>query len=302
MIKNSVPKNENMNNEELQYINLVKTIIEEGTYDDRRNDRSKSIFGASMYFNIENNKIPILTTKQISWKTCLKELLWFISGKTDNSILQSQNVKIWNGNASKEFLNSQGLNNLKENDLGPIYGHQWRHFNAKYIDCKTDYTSEGIDQLQYIIDNLKDPVNRFSRRLVMSAWNPCQLREMALPPCHILVQFNVSDGNKLSCALYQRSADIGLGVPYNITSYCFLLHLISHHCGLEPHEFIYNLGNCHIYSQHIDCIKKQIDREPYDFPTIRIINKYENINDYSIKDFEIDNYLFHTKINMEFVR
>jgi len=293
MIKNS--------NEELQYIKLVNDIMEHGVYDNRRNDTNKSIFGASMYFSLENNKIPILTTKYVSWKNCLKELLWFIRGETDNNILQSQNVKIWNGNSTREFLDKQGLTNLDENDLGPIYGHQWRHFNAKYVDCKTDYNGEGIDQLQYIIDNLKDPVNRYSRRLVMSSWNPCQINEMALPPCHVLVQFNVSDGNKLSCALYQRSADVGLGVPYNLTSYSLLTHILAKHCGLDASEFIYNLGNCHIYSNHIDAINEQVKRKPFNFPTIKINNIYQNINDYNIEDFEINNYMFHPKINMKMI-
>ena len=146
---------------------------------------TKSIFGASMRFSLENNTIPILTTKKVAWKTCFKELMWFVNGYTDNTLLQKQKVKIWNANASREFLDSRGLQHLKENDLGYVYGHQWRHFNTKYTTCYDDYSNKGVDQLQYIIDSLKDPNERFSRRLVMSAWNPCQLNEMALPPCHV---------------------------------------------------------------------------------------------------------------------
>ena len=148
------------------------------------------------------------------------------------TLLQNQKVKIWNANASRDFLDSRGLHNLKENDLGPVYGHQWRHFNAKYGSCDDDYSNKGVDQLQYIIDSLKDPNERFSRRLVMSAWNPCQLNEMALPPCHVLTQFNVSNNNELSCSLYQRSGDVGLGVPFNIASYSFLTHIIAKHLSL----------------------------------------------------------------------
>ena len=137
-------------------------------------------------------------------------MFWFISGKTNNEILQKQNVGIWNGNASREYLDDIGLYERAENDLGPVYGHQWRHFNAPYGTCNDDYTGKGDDQLEYIINCLKNVHTRNSRRLVMSAWNPCQLNEMALPPCHILVQFNVTNGNKLSCSMYQRSGDVGL--------------------------------------------------------------------------------------------
>jgi thymidylate synthase len=151
----------------------------------------------------------------MAWKTCLKELLWFIQGKTDNRRLQSAGVHIWDDNASHEFMESRGLAHYAEGDLGPIYGHQWRHFNAKYDTCETDYTGQGVDQLAEIIRCLKDPVERFSRRLIMSAWNPCQLNEMALPPCHILCQFNVDNQNRLSCALYQRSGDVGLVLDIN---------------------------------------------------------------------------------------
>ena len=160
------------------------------------------------------------------------------------------------------------MTHLGENDLGPVYGHQWRHFNAPYTNCRADYSGQCVDQLQYIIDALKDPVERFSRRLVMSAWNPCQIDEMALPPCHVLCQFNVSQGNKLSCALYQRSADCGLGVPFNIASYSFLTHILAKHCGLEAYEFIYTLGNCHVYDDHVEAMKEQLGRPSYDFPTI----------------------------------
>jgi thymidylate synthase len=291
----------NDNKEENQYLYLINDILLNGSLDEGRNGKVLSVFGKTMRFSLENNTIPILTTKKVAWKTCLKELLWFIKGQTNNKILQDQNVKIWNDNASREFLDSRNLQHLQENDLGPVYGHQWRHFNAPYKDCNTDYTGEGIDQLQYIIDNLKDKKNKFSRRLVMSAWNPCQIDEMALPPCHILVQFNVSYGNKLSCALYQRSGDVGLGVPFNITSYAFLTHLIAKHCNLEPYEFIHNIGNAHIYKEHIEAMSKQRMREPTGFPKINIKNVYNNINDYKVEDFEIIDYIHNGPIQMKMI-
>jgi len=284
--------------DENQYLNLIKDIINEGSLIEGRNGNTLAVFGSAMHFSLENNIIPLLTTKKLAWKTCLKELLWFIRGSTNNEELQKQNIKIWNDNASRDFLDSRGLHHLKENDLGPVYGHQWRFFNAEYTDCHTDYTGKGVDQLKYIIDNLKHPTNRYSRRLIMSAWNPCQLDQMALPPCHVLAQFNVIN-NKLSCSLYQRSGDVGLGVPFNIASYCFLTHLLAKHCDLEASDFNYYLGNTHIYDDHISELKSQLNRKPYTFPTLMIKNTYDDINKYTIDDFDVFEYTYHDVIKMK---
>jgi len=283
--------------DENQYLSLIKDILQEGTMVNGRNGNALTVYGSAMHFDLSNNTIPILTTKKVAWKTCAKELFWFINGSTNNNILKDQSVHIWDDNGSRDFLDSRNLQHLQENDLGPVYGHQWRHFNAPYTDCNTDYSNKGTDQLQYIIDSLKDPIERYSRRLVMSAWNPQQLNEMALPPCHILAQFNVID-NKLSCSLYQRSGDVGLGVPFNIASYSLLTHLIANHCGLVASEFIYYLGNCHIYDDHIDSLKEQIERTPNEFPKIKINNIYDSINEYSINDLELLNYKSHNSIKM----
>lgn len=285
--------------DENQYLQLIEDILSHGVMENGRNGKALSEFGSAMHFDLSNGTIPLLTSKKVAWKTCLRELLWFIKGSTDNGILKTQNVKIWNGNASREFLDSRGLNNLEENDLGPVYGHQWRHFNAAYKTCNDDYTGCGVDQLKYIIDNLKNPETRNSRRLVMSAWNPCQIDEMALPPCHILAQFNVLEGKYLSCSMYQRSGDVGLGVPFNIASYSMLTHLLAKHCDLKPREFVYYLGNCHIYDDHIDALKKQIERVPYDFPKINILEKREDIEEYTEQDFQLNEYKFHDVIKME---
>jgi len=285
--------------DENQYLTLIEDILNEGIMENTRNGNAKTIFGSAMHFSLKDNTIPILTTKKLAWKTCLRELLWFISGKTDNTILQNNNVKIWNDNASREYLDSRGLNNLEENDLGPIYGHQWRHFNAEYNNCKTDYTNKGIDQLNEIINILKNPDLRNSRRMVISAWNPCQLNEMALPPCHILMQFNVLENKYLSCSLYQRSGDVGLGVPFNIASYSFLTHLIAHHCNLEANEFIYYLGNAHIYDDHIEHLEIQKNKLPLVFPTLSIKNIHQNIDDYKEEEFIINNYKYHESIKMK---
>ena len=284
--------------EENQYLNLIEDILEENSEFNGRNGKTLAVFGSSMHFSLENNSIPLLTTKKLAYKTCLKELLWFIKGSTNNEILINQNVHIWDSNGSREFLNSRGLYNNMENDLGPIYGFQWRHFNANYNDCNTDYSNKGIDQLKYIIKELKNPETRNSRRLILSAWNPCQLHLMALPPCHVMCQFNVTNNNKLSCSMYQRSGDVGLGVPFNIASYSYLTHLIAHHCDLECCEFIYNLGNAHIYNDHIDGLNVQKNRIPYKFPTIEILNKYDNIEDYKLEDFLIKDYNYHEQIKL----
>ena len=263
-----------------------------------RNGLTKSIFGAAMHFSLENGTIPLLTTKRVAWKTCLKELLWFIRGDTNNENLKKEGVTIWNDNASRDFLDSRGLTHLRENDLGPVYGHQWRHFNAPYTTCDENYDGKGVDQLAQIIKCLKDPLQRTSRRMVLCAWNPCQLDEMALPPCHILAQFNVTGGNKLSCCMFQRSGDVGLGVPFNIASYSFLTHLLAKHCDLEPFEFIYYLGNAHIYDDHIESLEEQVKREPYTFPKIIIDKKCNSIEEYNIGNVNIENYVCHETIKM----
>jgi thymidylate synthase len=305
----------NKNHEEYQYLNMIEHILENGFWEEGRNGKTKNIFGDSMRFSLKEGKIPILTTKKMAWKSCLKELLWFIRGETDNKILQKKGVHIWDGNASRDFLDSRGLTLNPEGILGPIYGYQWRNFNANY-NCfsgkrlldndlkdvhKETIHFKGVDQLQNIIDLLKNPETRNSRRLILTSWNPCQINQMALPPCHVLCQFYVQNGNKLSCALYQRSADLCLGVPFNIASYSFLTHLIAKHCGLEAHEFVHFMGNIHIYDSHINVIQSQLIRKPYEFPTVTLKNIYDNINDYQFEDFEINNYTSHEAIKMEMV-
>jgi len=208
--------------------------------------------------------------------------------------------------------NSYTVNNIAVHNC---YGYQWRNFNANY-NCfsgkrlldndpndihKNTVHFKGVDQLQQIIDALKDPKQRTSRRLVMTAWNPCQLDQMALPPCHLMCQFNVHDGNKLSCAMYQRSNDECCGTPFNIASYSFLTHLLAKHCGLEAHSFVYFKGNCHIYEDHVEGAKLQLQREPFEFPTISIKEVRENINDYQVEDFEINNYQHHPQIKFQMV-
>ena len=274
-----------LRHEENQYLNLIDDIISEGTKEEGRNGTTIAVVGAAMHFSLNDRRVPFLTTKRLAWKTCLKELLWFIRGDTDNKLLQEQNVHIWDGN-------SHG----RGSDLGPIYGFQWRNFGGEYP--ATDNSKRGVDQLQTVINALKDPEQRTSRRLIVSAWNPCQLNEMALPPCHVLMQFHVTDGTKLSCSLYQRSGDVGLGVPFNIASYSMLTHLLAHHCDLDAHEFVYHLGNAHIYDDHVEALQLQAKREPHEFPRIAIRALHDDIGTYEVGDFEVQGYQCHDAIQM----
>lgn len=288
---------------EIGYLNLVRQIIKSGVKEVGRNGTTYTNVGAMLRFSLEDRKIPLMTTKKLAWRVCLKELLWFMNGDTNNKILKDQNVKIWNGNGTREFLDSRGLNYLKEDDLGPVYGHQWRFWNAPYnreLGCNADYKGNGIDQLQNVIDeiNKSKETGESSRRIIMSAWNPEQLNEMALPPCHVLSQYHLVN-NKLSCTLYQRSGDVGLGVPFNIASYSFLTHLLAKHCDLEPGEFVHFIGNAHIYDDHIEPLKLQLENEPYEFPELEIKEKRENIDDYIFDDFKVNKYKFHKVIKMD---
>ena len=223
---------------EQAYLNLVREVIEQGDY---RIDRTKvgtySLFAKQLVFNLDGGILPLLTTKKVMVKSILKELLWIMKGQTNSEILDKNGVKIWNDNGSKAFLNSLGFTNREKGDLGPIYGFQWRHAGVTYIASKTDYNEQGIDQLKQLVETLKQ--NPADRRMIICSWNVPQLREMALPPCHCLVQFYVRGKKYLDCQLYQRSADLGLGVPFNIASYSFLMYVLSLYvlsfCGVLSH-------------------------------------------------------------------
>ena len=274
--------------QEQPYLDLIQTIVNRGSPEEGRNGKVYTTFGNMMRFPLKDGQWPLITTKKLAWKTCFHELMWFLAGQTDNRKLQEKGVHIWDANASRNFLDSRGLTEYQEGDLGPIYGMQWRHWNADYTGCESDYTNKGMDQLQEVIDQLKNPETRSSRRLLVSAWNPEQLDKMALPPCHVLMQFHVREGRFLSCSLYQRSGDVGLGVPFNIASYSLLTHLMAHHCGLEAEEFVYILGNAHIYEEHMDVLKTQLERIPLEFPKIRIAPNQDrnHIQDYVLDDIE----------------
>lgn len=275
---------------EVQYIDLLRKIKDTGeSKPDRTGVGTKSIFGARMEFDLRD-RIPILTTKRIFHELIAKELIFFVSGKTDTRILTDQGVKIWQGNTSRKFLEDRGLK-YNEGDMGPLYGFQWRHWNAEYAGCDEDYTEKGTDQLKNLIETIrKDP---HSRRHILSSWNVDQLDMGVLAPCHILAQFNVSSDRKwLDCQLYQRSGDMFLGVPFNITSYALLTAMIAHVCQLKPRTLIHIIGDAHIYNNHGEQVSRQIKRTPRPFPRLsfREATRLHEIDDFGINSFIIEGY------------
>jgi thymidylate synthase len=281
---------------ETQYINLIKHILENGiSKDDRTGVGTLSIFSYNMTFNLRES-FPLLTTKKVYWKGVVEELLWFISGSTNSNILKEKGVKIWDGNSSREFLDSRGLSHYDQGDIGAGYGFQWRHFGAKYTNMYDSYEGQGIDQLKDVIYKIKNTPD--DRRIIMSAWNPTDLDKMALPPCHIFVQFWVDTNKKeLHSQMYQRSCDVGLGVPFNIASYALLTCIIAKLCDLTPGDFHYCMGDTHIYKNHIDAMKLQITRDPYDFPKINIKN-ITDIDSITADDIELIDYKYYENIKM----
>ncbi|KAI5136012.1 thymidylate synthase [Nematocida ausubeli] len=285
------------NYEEKQYLQLIQRILKKGAEKmDRTGTGTIAVFGDMSRYSLEGDRFPLLTTKRVPFRIVAEELLFFIRGQTDNKILKSKNVNIWTLNGTEEFLRSRGISR-KEDDLGPIYGFQWRHFGAEYGTCNDDYSGKGVDQLKSVIEELKKNPN--SRRMVVSAWNPLDLDAMALPPCHVLFQFCVVDG-KLNCMLYQRSGDVGLGVPFNIASYALLLKMVSYLTNIPAGEFVHVLSDAHIYLNHVEQLSEQVKRTPYAFPTLKIAPAVprKSIDEFEIEDFVLEEYIHHPPIKM----
>ena len=284
------------NNEEMQYLNLIRQIIDHGIEKgDRTGTGTKSIFGAQMRFSLRDDIMPLLTTKKVFWKGILEELLWFLKGETNSKLLSDKGVKIWDANGSRAYLDSLNLKHREEGDLGPVYGFQWRHWGASYVDMHTDYQGKGIDQIASCIEKIKKDPN--DRRIVFSAWNPSDLPIMALPPCHMFGQFYVANG-ELSCLMYQRSCDMGLGVPFNIASYALLTRMVAEVCNLKPGEFVHTMGDTHVYLNHIQPLEEQLKRTPRPFPKLRINRKVTSIDDFRTDDFEIVGYDPYATVKM----
>lgn len=259
-----------------QYQDLLRTILEQGSFkSDRTGTGTYSIFGYQMRFDLSQG-FPLLTTKKLHLRSIIYELLWFLQGDTNIKYLKDHGVSIWDEWASPE------------GDLGPIYGHQWRSWG----------TPDGghIDQISALIDQIKS--NPDSRRLMVCAWNVGEIDKMALPPCHVLFQFYVNNG-EISLQLYQRSADVFLGVPFNIASYTLLLMMVAQVCNLKPKEFIHTLGDAHIYSNHVEQAKLQLTRSPRPLPTMRINPEVKDIFNFQYEDFQLENYNPHPHIKAE---
>ena len=255
------------------YLELIRHILDHGAQkDDRTGTGTLSVFGYQMRFDLQEG-FPLITTKKIHLKSVIYELLWFLRGDTNVSFLQKHGVRIWN-----EWADENG-------DLGPVYGAQWRSWRAA--------DGRVIDQIDQVIEQIK--TNPTSRRLIVSAWNVGEIERMALPPCHTLFQFYVVDG-KLSCQLYQRSADVFLGVPFNIASYALLTMMIAQVCGLQPGEFVHTLGDAHLYRNHLEQARLQLTRTPYPLPTMQINPAIKNIFDFQYQDFELLDYQAHPHI------
>ncbi len=256
-----------------QYHKLLKHVLENGTdKNDRTGTGTRSVFGYQMRFDLSKG-FPLLTTKKIHLKSIIYELLWFLKGETNISYLKENGVSIWD-----EWADENG-------ELGPVYGYQWRSWPGR--------NGETIDQISGLIDQIKN--NPDSRRLIVTAWNPSDVEKMALPPCHCLFQFYVSNG-KISCQLYQRSADIFLGVPFNIASYALLTMMIAKILKLEIGEFVHTFGDAHLYSNHFDQAKEQLERDFKELPKMRIISNPESIFDFEFEDFVLENYISHPHI------
>lgn len=276
-----------------QYNEALQYILDNGkSKDDRTGVGTRSVFGYQMRFDLRKG-FPATTTKKLAWKAVVSELLWFLEGSGDERRLseilhgtrdESRNT-IWTGNAKADYWKDKAK---FPGDLGRVYGVQWRNWRTGRKQwISSDYAEEVvIDQVQQLIDGIKADPN--GRRHIISAWNPGELDQMALPPCHVLSQFDVTDGY-LSCQLYQRSCDMFLGVPFNIASYSLLTHIIAQECGLKVGDFVWTGGDCHIYNNHVDAVKEQLAREPKDLPTL-FITQGKKWNEYSLEDFVLENY------------
>ena len=292
MTMNSSISNNKQNKNEQAYLDLLRLVMSEGTEKgDRTGTGTLSHFGAQLRFNLADG-FPLLTTKKVHLKSITYELLWFLSGSTHVDYLQQNGIRIWNEWATSE---QTARFNRPAGDLGPIYGHQWRNYGATK-DENGIYNNDGIDQITQVVEQIKNNPN--SRRLIVSGWNPGEAEQVALPPCHTLFQFFVAD-NKLSCQLYQRSADLFLGVPFNIASYAMLTHMVAQVCNLEVGEFIWTGGDCHIYQNHREQVELQLTRSLHTLPTLTLNPEVKDIFAFKYDDISVNGYESHPAIKAQ---
>jgi thymidylate synthase len=291
------------NKNEKQYLKVLQEILDNGDFrDDRTGVGTISVFGKQLRFDISES-IPLITTRYVGIKSIIKELIFFLSGKTNTKILEEQDVKIWSGNTSREFLDNRGLTHYKEGDMGPMYGISLCNYNCEYKGCDIDYTGQGYNQLENLIKGLKeDPM---SRRHLLTTFNPTVVDQCVLYPCHgIVIQFYVKEKNNnkyLSCHTYNRSQDYALGVPYNIMTYTILTYIIAKKCDMMPDELIISTGDTHVYKNHIENMKELLTREPFPSPLLELNDEIRDkeFKDIMIDDFKLINYKYHPSIKMK---
>lgn len=285
------------------YLDLLSKVIEHGEDKCGRNGVTRSLFGEKLEFSLKHG-FPLLTTKRVFWRGVVEELLWFLRGQTDSKILKDKGVNIWNDNSSESFLRDRGLQ-YNDGECGPIYGYQWRCFDGDYPS-----SSDGVDQLRWLIDELRS--NPYSRRAVLSAWNPKHLDMMCLPPCHVMYNFNISPKHGLSCHMYQRSCDTCAGLPFNIASTALLTHILANVLEVDVHKIVISIGDAHIYEEHLDGAREQVTREPYDMPVMQIrtaapgksASTDDNIRwieGLTFDDFELCQYTCHPSIKYRMI-
>lgn len=284
------------NLEEQQILDCMSEILQQPDRVDRTGVGTKSLFGREMRFDIRE-KFPLMTTRRLSLRMIFEELLWILRGQTDTKILDAKKVPVWNPNTTREFLDSQGLTDNREGDLGESYGFLMRHFGAKYDGCDKDYTGQGFDQLQNVIHLLK--TNPTSRRIMMVLWNPSTLHNQALPPCLYNFQFYVREGKYLSCKATQRSSDVSLAGGWNVAYIALLTYVLAEYCDLIPDQLIWSVGDIHLYLNQLDGVKEQVKRTPHPYPTLRIINKPENLLDLEWENIKLDDYNPYKRIKLE---
>jgi thymidylate synthase len=275
-----------------QYLDLLQHILDDGVArDDRTGTGTIGVFGHQMRFDLRKG-FPLITTKKVHLRSIIVELLWFLSGDTSASTLQKQNVRIWNEWATAEQTARFGR---QEGDLGPVYGHQWRNFGATKTADGT-YANDGVDQIKNVLRQLRETPH--SRRIIVSGWNPKEAEEVALPPCHTMFQFHVAEG-RLSCQLYQRSADVFLGVPFNIASYALLTMMLAQATGLVAHEFVHTFGDAHLYKNHLEQARLQLSREPRPLPLMKLNPEKKDLFAFDPADFTLEGYDPHPHIAAE---
>lgn len=272
------------------YLDLLRTVLENGEdRSDRTGVGTRGIFGAQLRFDLSRG-FPLVTTKKVHTRSIIQELFWFLGGHTDNAWLRERGVTIWDEWSTAEQCVRFGR---RAGDLGPIYGHQWRNFGATE-NADGTFQNDGVDQISALIEEIRR--NPASRRLIVTGWNPAEANRVALPPCHTLFQFHVSGNGRLSCQLYQRSADLFLGVPFNIASYALLTHMIAQVCGLGVGDFVHTFGDAHIYKNHFEQVKLQLSREPRALPTLRLNPAVKDLFAFRFEDVAIDGYDPHPGI------